>query len=122
MTQSTKAEIMRPNKFPEKIFQEELNQDDLDDWDDGTLPSFHFLENKRLLDIVSTEFEGIGSVETERNQSSANGKVNSEAIAGRQEQFVLTRLNRWRTPHGDSDWVTLEIRYFQGDTNERRKH
>jgi len=86
---STKAEIMRRKKYPDKVFQEELNQDDLDGWDDGTFPSFHFLENKRLSDIVSTE--GIGSVKTERNQSSANGKVNSEAMAGREEQLVLTR-------------------------------
>lgn len=63
---------------------------------DGTLPNFHFLESKRLWDIVSTE--GIGSLESERNQSSVNAKTNTEAIADREEQFVLTRtVEAWTT-------------------------
>ena len=46
--------------------------------------------------------------------------LNTEAIAGREEQFVLTRTaeQHRQVSDGDNDWVTPEIKYFEGRTDE----
>lgn len=89
---------MQPNKFADKILQEELNQEDPADKGNEMFREFDFVENKKLLDIVNVE--NIGSLEcflqseTGPRRSSSGGKRMREATAGHEGQFVVPVTTR----------------------------
>ena len=119
LTQSTKAEIMQPNRFPDKIIQEELNQDDQADWGNGMFLEFDFVKNKKLLDIVGAEnigsFERFLQTNNEPHQSSNDGKGKNEETVSLEEQIVLTTRKAEREHCSrDRDRVKSEISNFEG--------
>ena len=84
---------------------------------EGLLVRLTFVENQKLLNIVSTE--GIGSLEilhqTKANQCIAEGQGLEEGIAGGEAQFVLTTRNaQGRQCYCKHDRITVEISDEQG--------
>jgi len=117
LKRSTSAQIMQPNEFLDKIFQEKGDQEDADDRDGGGLSEFDFVKNEKLFDHVSDE--QIGSLlfltETKPQQSSAEGKGISEATVGLEAQItVITRNAKREQCHEERDYVGVEIRNRQG--------
>ena len=53
LKRSTSAQIMQPNEFIDKIFQEEGNQDDTADCDGGSVSAFVFENNQQLFNHVN---------------------------------------------------------------------
>ena len=114
LKRSTSAQLMQPNEQMDKILKEEKNQEDRSDRDDCLFQKFDFVENHKLFDLVSAE--QIGSLETEGQQSSADGKEISEAIVGLEAQLVVTTRNKkCPSSYDNNDCVTLEISNRQGD-------
>ncbi len=122
LTQSTKARIMQPNSFLNKIIQEKMNQDDPTDGGNEVLFELHFVKNKKLLDIVSAE--NIGSLqepflqtETKTHLPCTSGKEISEATVRLEGQIVLTTRNAEgeQLCSADHDHVTSQIRNFEDD-------
>ena len=114
LKRSTSAQLMQPNEQMDKILKEEKNQEDRSDRDDCLFQKFDFVENHKLFDLVSAE--QIGSLETEAQQSSADGKGISEAIVGLEAQLVVTTRNKkCPSSYDNNDCVTLEISNRQGD-------
>ena len=115
---SPSAEIMKPNKFLNRIFQEEVDQDDPADRDYGSFPGFDFVKNQKLLDDVSAE--RIGTLKsfftkTRPHLSSVEGKGIIEATVGLETQLVLTTRNaEGKQCYEERDTVTVEIRNRQG--------
>jgi len=117
LKRSTSAQIMQPNEFLDKIFQEKGDQEDADDRDGRGLSEFDFVKNEKLFDHVSDE--QIGSLlfltETKPQQSSAEGKGISEATVGLEAQItVITRNAKREQCHEERDYVGVEIRNRQG--------
>ena len=114
LKRSTSAQLMQPNEQMDKILKEEKNQEDRSDRDDCLFQKFDFVENHKLFDLVSAE--QIGSLETEAQQSSADGKGISEAIVGLEAQLVVTTRNKkCPSSYDNNDCVKLEISNRQGD-------
>ena len=114
LKRSTSAQLMQPNEQMDKILKEEKNQEDRSYRDDCLFQKFDFVENHKLFDLVSAE--QIGSLETEAQQSSADGKGISEAIVGLEAQLVVTTRNKkCPSSYDNNDCVKLEISNRQGD-------
>ena len=113
---SPSAEIMQPNKFPNRIFQEEIDQDDPSDRD--IFLEFDFLKNQKLLDDVSAERIGTLTRFLTKNRphlSSAEGKGIIEATVGLEAQFVVTTRNaEGEQCYEERDFVAVEVRNRAG--------
>ncbi|XP_078361727.1 E3 ubiquitin-protein ligase TRIM71-like [Oculina patagonica] len=117
LERSPSAEIMQPNKFLNRILQEEVEQDEPADRDNGIYLEFDFVENQKLLDDVSAEKFGFIKrfPETRPHLSSAEGKGISEATVGLEAQFILsTRNAEGEQCFDERDSVTVQIRNQQG--------
>ena len=118
LKRSASAEIMQPNKLLNKIFQEEVGEEDLADRDDGIFLEFDFVKNQTLLENVNAE--NIGSLKrlltkTRPHLSSADGKGVNEAFVGLEAEFLLTTRNaEGEQCYDERDCVTVEIRNDQG--------
>jgi len=118
LKRSASAEIMQPNKLLNKIFQEEVGEENSADRDEGNFLEFDFVKNQTLLENVSAE--NIGSLKrfvskTRPHLSSAEGKGINEAFVGLEAQFFLTTRNAEGEQCCDErDCVTVEIRNHQG--------
>ena len=118
MKQSTSAEIMQPNKFLNRIFQEEVDKEDPVDRDNRIFLEYFFLKNQKLLDHVRAE--KIGSLKcfvskTRPHLSNAEGKGIIEATVGLEAQFVLTTRNaEGQQCYKERDSVAVEVRNLQG--------
>ena len=114
LERSASAEIMQPNKFPNKIFQEEVGQEDSADRDEGSFLEFDFVKNQTLLENVNAEI--IGSFKRFRTKtgphlSTADGKGINEVFVGLEAEFVLTTRNaEGEQCYDERDCVTVEIR------------
>jgi len=112
------AEIMQPNKVLNKIFQEEVGQEDSAERDEKIFLVFDFLKNQTLLENNSAE--NIGSLkrfltETRPYLSTADGKGINEAFVGLEAEFVLTTRNaEGEQCYDESDCVIVEIRNHEG--------
>ena len=117
LKRSASAEIMQPNKFLNKVFQEEVCEEDSADRVGENFLEFDFVKNQPLLENVSTE--NIGSFKpvlskTKAHLSTANGKGINEAFVGLEAEFVLTTRNaEGEQCYDERDCVTVEIRNHQ---------
>ena len=114
LKRSTSAQIMQPNEFLDKLFQEEGDQDDTTDRDDS---GFHFVKNRQFFDHVNTG--EIGFVQfirkTSHEQSTAEGEGIREATVGLEAQIVVTTRNaQGKQCYEERDCVTVEITNRQG--------
>ena len=117
LRRSTSAQIMQPNEFLDKIFQEEVDQECTAERDNERFPTFVFVKNQELFDRV--RIEQIGScfvtTTTSPHQSSAEGKGIIEATVGLEAQIVVSTMNiRGEQCYEERDCVTVEIRNRQG--------
>jgi len=118
LKRSASAEIMQPNKLLNKIFQEEVGEENSADRDEGNFLEFDFVKNQTLLENVNAE--NIGSLKrfvskTRPHLSSAEGKGINEAFVGLEAQFFLTTRNaEGEQCYDERDCVTVEIRNHQG--------
>ena len=118
LKRSASAEIMQPNKLLNKIFQEEVREEDLADRDDRIFLEFNFVKNQTLLENVNAE--SIGSfkrflTKTRPHLSTADGKGINESFVGLEAEFVLTTRNaEGEQCYDQRDCVTVEIRNDQG--------
>ena len=118
LKRSPSAQIMQPNEFLDKIFQEEGDQDDTADRDGGGVTAFVFENNQQLFNHVNSE--QIGSLKsfltkTSQQQSSAEGKGIREATVGLEAQIVVTTRNvQGEQCYEERDCVTVEITNRQG--------
>ena len=118
LKRSASAEIMQPNKLLNKIFQNEVDEEDSASRDNGNFLVFDFVKNETLLENVYAE--NIGSLKpvlskTKPLLSSADGKGINEAFVGLEAGFVLTTRNaEGEQCHDERDCVTVEIRNDQG--------
>ena len=119
LKRTTSVQIMQPNEFVDKLFQEEGDQDDTADRDGGSFPAveFHFVKHQQFFDHVNTG--EIGSVQfirkTSHEQSTAEGKGIREATVGLEAQIVVTRRNaQGEQCYEERDCVTVEITNRQG--------
>jgi len=117
LRQSASAEIMQPNKFLNKIFHEEVVQENSGSRDQGNFLVFDIVKNQTLLENVSAE--NIGSFKpvlskTRPLLSTADGKGMNEAFVGLEAEFVLTTRNvEGERCYDERDCVTVEIRNHQ---------
>ena len=115
---STSAEIMQPNEFLDKIFQEEGDQDDTADCDGESFIAFVFGDNQQLLNHVNSEQIGCFKsflTQTSPQQSSSNGKGIREATVGLETKIVVaTRKAQGEQCYEERDCVTVEITNRQG--------
>ena len=116
LKRSTSAQLMQPNELMDKILKEENYQED-SDRDNDFFQEIYFVKNHKIFDLV--RIEQIGSLEesqTRAQQSSADGKGISEAIAGLEARLVVTTKNKkCQQCYDNNDCVTLEISNRQGD-------
>ena len=118
LKRSPSAQIMQPNEFLDKIFQEEGDQDDTaDPRDGGGFTAFVFENNEQFFHHVN--FEQIGCfksflTKTSPQQSSAEGKGIREATVGLEAPIVVTTRNaQGEQCCEERDCVTVEIRNCQ---------
>ena len=117
LKRSGSAEIMQPNKFVNRLFQEEVCEEDSTDRDGVNFLEFDFVKNQTFLKNVNAE--NIGSMKrfvtkTSPHLSTANGKGVNEAFVGLEAEFVLTTRNAEREQcYDERDCVTVEIRNHQ---------
>ena len=117
LKQSPSAEIMQPNKFLNKIFQEEVDEENSADRDGANFLEFDFVKNQSFLENVNAE--NIGSLKrfltkTRPHLSTADGKGINEAFVGLEAEFVLTTRNaEGEQCYDERDCVTVEIRNHQ---------
>ena len=117
LKQSPSAEIMQPNKFLNKIIQEEVCQENSADRDGVNFLVFDFVENQTFLENVNAE--NIGSfkrvlTKTRPDLSTADEKGVNEAFVGLEAEFVLTTRNaEGEQCYDERDSVTVEIRNHQ---------
>ena len=117
LKRSASAEIMQPNKFLNKIFQEEVGQENSADGDEVNFLVIEFMKNETLLENVNAE--NIGSLKrfltkTRPHLSTADGKGINEAFIGLEAEFVLTTRNaEGEQCYDKRDCVTVEIRNHQ---------
>ena len=124
LKRSASAEIMQPNKFLNKIFQQEVGQEDSADLDDGSFLQFDFVKHQMLLENVNAENIGCFKhflTKTRPSLSTADGKGISEAFVGLQAEFVLTTRNvEGEQCYDERDCVIVEIRNHQGQEFARK--
>ena len=117
LTRNTNAEIVQLKKSLDTIF-EGVDQTEPTDRDPEGLPArLVFVENQKILDVVSTEEIGTLQMlqQTTASQSTAEGKGFEDVIVNREAQFVLTTKNaEGRQCYNERDNVTVEIRNEQG--------
>ena len=117
LTRNTNAEIVQLKKSLDTIF-EGVDQTEPTDRDPEGLPArLVFVENQKILDVVSTEEIGTLQMlqQTTASQSTAEGKGFEDVIINREAQFVLTTKNaEGRQCYNERDNVTVEIRNEQG--------
>ena len=115
LKRSGSAEIMQPNKLLNKIFQEEVGQENSTGRDGVNFLVFDFVKNQTFLENVNAE--NIGSFKrflTRPHLSTADGKGIDEAFVGLEAEFVLTTRNAEAEQYYDErDCVTVEIRNHQ---------
>ena len=117
LKRSPSAEIMQPNKFLNKIFQEEVCEENSADRDGVNFLEFDFVKNQTFLENVNAE--NIGSLKrfltkTRPHLSTADGKGINEAFVGLEAEFVLTTRNaEGEQCYDERDHVTVEIRNHQ---------
>ena len=116
------AEIMQPNKFLDKTFQEENGQKDQacpPGEDNESIPENYFVRNEKLLDNVRVEKIGFVKqfpTKTRPDKSRAEGKGISDVTVGLKAQFVLTTRNtKGEQCYEKRDCITVEVRNHQGD-------
>ena len=124
LKQSASAEIMQPNKFLNKIFQEEVAEEDSADRDGVNFLKFDFVKNQTLLENVSAGnigcFKPVHS-KTKPHLSTADGKGANEAFVGLEAEFVLTTRNaEGEQCYDERDCVTVEIRNHQSHDCETK--
>ena len=118
LKRSTSAQIMEPNEFLDKIFQEEGDQSDTADRDEENFPfEFHFVKRRQFFDHLNTE--EIGSLQfiskASQEHSSAQGKGIGEATVGLEAPIVVTTRNaQGEQSYEERDCVTVEITNRQG--------
>ena len=118
LKRTTSAQIMQPNEFLDKLFQEEGDQDDTADRDGGSFPvEFYFVKHQQFFDHVNTG--EIGSVQfikkTSHEQSTTEGKGIREATVGLEAQIVVTTRNaQGEQCYAERDCVTVKITNRQG--------
>ena len=118
LKRTTSAQIMQPNEFLDKLFQEEGDQDHTADLDGGSFPvEFYFVKHQQFFNDVNTV--EIGSVQFIRNtsheQSTAEGKGIREATVGLEAPIVVTTRNaQGEQCYEERDCVTVEITNRQG--------
>ena len=117
LTRSTNAEIVQLKKSLDTIF-EGVDQTEPTDRDPEGLPArLVFVENRKMLDTVSTEEIGTLQMpqQTKASQSIAEGKGLEEGIVHCEAQFILTTRNaEGRQCYNERDHVTVEIRDERG--------
>ena len=117
LTRNTNAEIVQLKKSVDTIF-EGVDQTEVTDRDPEGLPArLVFVENQKMLDVVSTEEVGTLQMpqQTIANQSVTEGKGLEDVIVNCEAQFFLTTKNaEGRQSYNERDNVTLEIRNEQG--------
>ena len=117
LKQSPSAEIMQPNKFLNKIFQEEVGQEISADRVGVNFLVFDFVKNQTFLE--NTNAENIGSLKPVLSESrpllsSVDGIGVNEAVVGLEAEFVLTTRNaEGKQCYDERDSVTVEIRNHQ---------
>ena len=118
LKRTTSTQVMQPNDFLDKLFQEKGDQDDTADRDGGSFAvEFHFVKNQQFFIYVNTG--EIGSVQfitkTSHEKSTAEGKGIREAIVGLEAHIVVTTRNgQGEQCYEDHDFVTVEITNRQG--------
>ena len=118
LKRTTSAQVMQPNEFLDKLFQEEGDQDDTADRNGGSFAvEFHFVKHQQFFEHVKTE--EIGSVQfirkTSHEQSTAEGNGIHEATVGLASQIVVTTRNaQGEQCYEERDCVTVEITNRQG--------
>ena len=124
LKRSASAEIMQPNKFLNKIFQEEVGQENSADRDEVNVLVIDLVKNQTLLENVNAE--NIGSLKpvlskTRPHLSTADGKGINEAFVGIEAKFVLTTRNaEGEQCYDERDCVTVEIRNHQSHDCETK--
>ena len=117
LKQSPSAEIMQPNKFLNKIFQEEVDEENSADRDGVNFLVFDFVKNQTLLENINAA--SIGSLKAVLSKSrpllsTADGKGVNEAFVGLEAEFVLTTRNaEGEQCYDERDCLTVEIRNHQ---------
>ena len=118
LKRSTNVQIMQPNEFLDKIFQEAGDQDDTDDRDSGGFTTFVFENKEHLFNHVNSEQIGCFKsfrTKTSPRQSSAEGTVIREVTVGLEAPIVVTTRNaQGEQCYEERDCVTVEIRNRQG--------
>ena len=117
LKRSANAEIMQPKKFLNKIFQEEVCEENSADRDGIYFIEFDFVRNQTLLENVSAEnigfFKPVLS-KTKPHLSTADGKGINEAFVGLEAEFVLTTRNaEGEQCYDERDCAAVEIRNQQ---------
>ena len=117
LTRSINAELVQLKKSLETIFDGVDQTEPTDSDPEGLLVRLTFVENQKLLNIVSNE--EIGSLkilhQTKANQCIAEGKGLEEGTVAGDAQFVLTTRNaQGRQCYCKHDRVTVEISDEQG--------
>ena len=114
LKRSPSAEIMQPNKFLNKIFQE-VGKGDSADRNEVNFLEFDFVKNQTLLENVNaTNIGFFQRFRTMPHLSTADGKGINEAFVGLEAEFVLTTRNAEREQcYDECDCVTVEIRNHQ---------
>ena len=120
LKRSISAEIMQPNNFLDKTFQEEVGQDDevYPPGDNESIPEFEFVKNEKLIDNVRAMKIGFVKqfpTKTRPNQSSVEGKGITDVTVGLEARFVLTTRNAaGEQCYENRDCIAVEIRNRQG--------
>ena len=117
LKRNANAEIMQPNQFLNKIFQEEVGQENSADRDGVNFLEFDFVKNQTLLENINTE--NVGSFKpvlskTKPHLSIVYGKGVNEAFVGLDAEFVLTTRNaEGEQRYDERDCVTVAISNHQ---------
>ena len=121
LKRSTSAQIVQPNKFLDKIIEEEDDQDGkVDTLYKGSFSEFDFEFEKNQELFIYVNVEQIGCIKcfptkTRPLQSRAEGIGIREATVGLEAQIVLTTRNaQGEQCYEERDCVTVEITNRQG--------
>ena len=116
LKRSTSAQIMQPNEFLDKLFQEEGHQDGTADRDGGSFPYSYFIKNQEWCDqVVVGQIGSLLFSDIKPHKSIAEGTGISEAIVGLETHIFLTTRNaQGEQCYEERDCVTMEITNRQG--------
>ena len=117
LTRSTNPEVVQVKKSLEIILEGVNQTTKPTERDLKGLPILIFVENQKMLEIVSAEDIGTLKLlqQTEASRSVAEGKGLEEGTVGGEAQFVLTTRNaEGRQCYNKRDHVMVEIRDEQG--------